>query len=212
MENIHPLAAVDGGPCFVGGDADATGAEGFANEGGVFGADRPDGCGAAHAEEHRDSFVDGEGMEPAAVSAPTDERCDGERNVGRKLRTKPLEDRRVEGMLRGGGVEVDLEGADVGLLCGDGYLASGFGDDVWVGSEVWRGFDANDGHEPGVMGEEQGLAAQTDLHALSKQKFAREEGDADFRGVEVGEVFGSLPSPEHGEGLVLHSGCGKLGS
>ena len=61
------------------------------------------------------------------------------------------------------------------------------------------------------MSEEQGLAAQTDLYALSEQKFAREEGYADFRGVEGSEVFGSLPSPEHGERLALHSGCGKLG-
>ena len=145
------------------------------------------------------------------VSAPTDEGGDVEWCLWWEIVAELAEDGCVEVSMRGGGVEVDLYGADVGLLCGDDDLAGGFGDDVWIGSEVGRGFDANDGQEPGVMGEEQGLAAQTDLYAPSEQKFAREEGYADFRGVEGGEVFGSLPSPEHGERLVLHSGCGKLG-
>ena len=45
--------------------------------------------------------------------------------------------------------------------------------------------------------------AGADLDWVGEEDFAGEEGDASLGGVEGAEVFGGLPCPEHGEGLLL---------
>ena len=67
----------------------------------------------AHAEEHRDGFVDGSGRklgEPRITDAPGGEGRDGEWHGWREFAAHFLEERDVEIVGAGGGVKIDLDG------------------------------------------------------------------------------------------------------
>jgi len=72
---------------------------------------------AAHAEEHRDGFIDGSRRklgEPGIADAPGGEGRDRERHGGRELAADVLEERGVEGVRAGGGVKIDLDRRNAG--------------------------------------------------------------------------------------------------
>ena len=162
------------------------------------------GGGSTHAEEHGDGFVDWQGVKPAIVAAPVDEGGNGDRDAGRKLDAELMQNGGVEGALRCSGIEVDLNSADVGLLCDGRNALRGFGDHFVVGREVGCGLDANNRHQPGVAGKLQRLASRADLHAFAKQEFAGEKSDPLFF---VGSRVVRFSGVSHAQSMVRGSCC-----
>lgn len=171
----------------------------------------------AHAEKHGDGFVDGVGRdlgEPGIANAPGGQSSDREGDRREDFATNILKQSGIKSVLGGAGVEIDLNGPDVGqsLKIGDlsGELFSGLGGEDWrprIANPYGR-FDADDGDqwrswpdterlEARPNDEMPGIRLETD--SLGKKR------DSDWLALEKAEVFRALPSPEDDVGEIGRS-------
>jgi hypothetical protein len=125
-------------------------------------------------------------------------------------------------VLRGGGVEIDLDSADVekSLKIGDlsGDLFAGFRGEDWWSRITNRGrrFDADNSDQGRGRGEAEGLKARSDGELPGgrlKSDGLGEKSDSDWLALQEEEVFGALPSPENNSREVDESRrrCGIAG-
>ena len=106
-----------------------------------------------------------------------------------------LQQSRVPVALRLARVEIDLHGADSRRGSGVENLA---GDCGRIGSRPGMRFEANDGDDRRARGQIDWLVARMrGDESIAPGNSAREDGDAGFAGIDVGQMFRPFPGPEH---------------
>jgi hypothetical protein len=141
----------------------------------------------------------GRTVHPAVLGAPRRQGGERQRHVRAERGAYRDDERAVDGALGFGGVEIDLHAADVRQRHrvrdrrghgGDGRRAQGCGARL-------AALDAGHGHERRGGRDAQGVPARHHAHPIiPDDQCLSEKGDAHV-GVEISEVGGPFPGPEH---------------